>query len=115
MQINPERGTEVGTDYTATSTHANIRYKEYVNKNVVLLYVIFAVTSDAGVANIDEVTLSNLKNPPLTEMVAITNHTASASDVSPITTAQLKPNKALQLRGRLSNGRSGMTTFTYLI
>ena len=115
MQTNPERGTEVGANYSATSTHANISYREYVNKNVVLLYVIFTATSDAGVANIDEVTLSNLKNPPLTDIVAITNHTASSSDVSPITIAQLKTNKALQLRGRLSNGRSGIVTFTYLI
>ena len=114
MQINPERRTEVGTSNTATSTHANITYREYVNKNVVFLYVAFNVTSDAGVANIDSITLSDLKNAPLNEVVTITNHTASASDLTPITSAKLDQNKVFQLRGRLVNGRSGIATFTYL-
>lgn len=107
--------TSIGNMYNVASSHAAIRYQEYVNNHVVFLYVDFTATSDAGTANIDSVTLSELKNPPITEVVACTNHSASASDLTPITLAKIDSNKSLQLRGRLYSGRSGLVTFTYLI
>jgi len=115
MQRNPFESTEVVSSGSATGSHYNISWEERKCGNVVMVRVFLTPTADSSASYVEVISMSNLKFPPYAEIIGAINLTIAPGDLTPTATTSLNENKNLRIRGSATNGRTGITNFTYLI